>query len=183
MSDSTNGAGTTPSTPAKVASFALVPFLITFFLMFLTWIVLSGKFTGLLLGLGVISSFLIAFFFHDLLFTSLPSDTFGIFFRFCLYVPWLIWEIVKANFHILSLVLQPRLKERIDPHIVTFKTGLKSDLAIVTLANSITLTPGTITVTAESDGTFRVHAIDKASADALPGEMETKVAAIFGETL
>ena len=53
--------------------------------------------------------------------------------------------------------------------------------SVTTLANSITLTPGTITVTTGSDGTYRVHAIDKPSADALPGEMLDKVADIYGE--
>ena len=49
------------------------------------------------------------------------------------------------------------------------------------MANSITLTPGTITVSANSDGVFRVHAIDKASAEALPGKMLDKVTKVFEE--
>ena len=183
MSVSTRGGATRPSAPEKTNRFRLVPFFITFILMFITWVVLSGKFTGLLLGLGVISSLLVAWFSHDLLFTGLPSDSPGIFFRFCLYIPWLIWEIVKANFHILKLIFHPEMKEKIQPHIVTFETGLTSDLAITTLANSITLTPGTITVTAGSDGVFRVHAIDTPSAEALPGAMLQKVAHIFGEKI
>ncbi|MCG8567163.1 MAG: Na+/H+ antiporter subunit E [Desulfobacterales bacterium] len=144
---------------------------------------LSGNFSGLLLGLGFLSSLLVAWFSHDLIFTGLPSDFLGIFFRFSLYIPWLIWEIVKANFNILKLIFHPRMKEKIQPHIVTFETGLTSDLAITTLANSITLTPGTITVTANSDGQFRVHAIDLPSAQALPGAMLEKVAHIFGEKI
>jgi multicomponent Na+:H+ antiporter subunit E len=69
----------------------------------------------------------------------------------------------------------------IDPHIITFKTHLTSDIAITTLANSITLTPGTITVTATSDGAFKVHSIDRQSAEGLPGTMLEKVAHVFGE--
>ncbi|MBU1343688.1 MAG: Na+/H+ antiporter subunit E, partial [Proteobacteria bacterium] len=99
------------------------------------------------------------------------------------YMPWLIWEIVKANFHLLYIAFHPRMKDLIDPHIITFKTNLKSDIAITTLANSITLTPGTITVTADSDGVFRVHAIDRESAEALPGTMLKKVAQVFGEDI
>ena len=75
------------------------------------------------------------------------------------------------------------MNEMIHPHIIDFKTNLKSDLAITTLANSITLTPGTITVTASRDGVFRVHAIDKPSAEALPGVMLEKVANVFGEKI
>jgi len=165
----------------KEVGFSFFPFLITFFLMFVSWIILSGKFEPLLLWLGVISSLLIAYFFHDLLFPNMASGDMKIFLKFSRYTPWLILEIVKANFHLLYLVFHPRMKDLIDPHIINFKTDLESDLAITTLANSITLTPGTITVTAGSDGVFRVHAIDKVSAEALPGSMLEKVANIFGE--
>ena len=61
----------------------------------------------------------------------------------------------------------------IDPEIIEFKSGLKSELALLTFANSITLTPGTITVFVSIYGDFKVHAIDRPSGAALPGEMET----------
>ncbi len=163
--------------------FSFFPFLITFVLMFISWIVLSGKFDPLLLWLGGISSFLIAYFFHDLLFPNMAPGYLRIFFKFLRYTPWLILEIIKANFHLLYIVFHPRLNDLIDPHIIDFKTDLTSDIAITTLANSITLTPGTITVTAASDGVFRVHAIDKPSAEALPGTMLEKVANVFGEKI
>ena len=149
--------------------------------MFVTWLVLSGKFSAMFIGFGVFSSALVAFFFHDLLFPSFSIGHIRIFFKFTAYIPWIILEIIKANFHLLFIVFSPRMKELIDPHIITFKTNLKSDLAITTLANSITLTPGTITVNATRDGLFRVHAIDKPSADALPGAMLEKTADIYGE--
>lgn len=162
---------------------SVVSFLITFVLMFGTWILLSGKFDPLLLILGAISSFLVSYFFYDLLFPVFESGYPGIFFRFLIYVPWLMIEIIKANFHLLYLAFHPSMKDLIEPQIITFKTNLKSDIAIATLANSITLTPGTITVTANRDGVFRVHAIDKPSADALPGTMLEKVAKVFGEEI
>lgn len=151
--------------------------------MFLSWIVLSGKFEPLLLWLGGISSFFVAYYFYDLIIPDLELKYLGIFIRFTKYIPWVLLEIIKANFHMLYLAFHPRLKEKIDPTIVTFKTNLKSDIAITTLANSITLTPGTITVSANSDGVFKVHAIDRKSADALPGVMLEKVAYIFGEEI
>lgn len=159
------------------------PFLLTFILMFATWVVLSGKFNALLLGMGLISSFIVAWFFHDLLFPNITPGHFRTFVRFFAYIPWLIFEIIKANFHLLYLVFHPRMEELIDPHITTFKAELESDLSITTLANSITLTPGTITVTNSRDGEFRVHAIDKPSAEALPGSMLEKVADIYGEKI
>lgn len=151
--------------------------------MFLTWIVLSGKFEPLLLWLGGISSFFVAFYFHDLLFPDIQSNYIKVFFRFCMYFPWLFKEIIKANFHLLSLVFHPRMLSLIDPHIISFKTNLQSDIAITTLANSITLTPGTITISADKDGYFTVHTIDAESAKVLPGDMEKKIAAVFGESI
>ena len=149
--------------------------------MFLLWIVLSAKFEPLLLSLGLISSFLVSFFFYDLLFPNFTFHQFAQGYRFTKYIPWLIFEIIKANFHLLYIVFHPRMKDLIGPHIIIFKTNLKSDISITTMANSITLTPGTITVSADSDGVFRVHAIDKETAEALPGKMLDKVIKIFGE--
>jgi multicomponent Na+:H+ antiporter subunit E len=162
---------------------SLFSFSITFVLMFSTWLVLSGIFEPLLLGLGAFFSFLVAYFFKDLFFPSFEPGYIKIFFKFIIYLPWLMWEIVKANFHLVYLVFHPRMHDLIDPQIVVFKTNLKSDLAITTLANSITLTPGTITVTADNEGVFRVHAIDREMAEGLPGAMLEKVANIFGEDL
>ncbi|MFA5906417.1 MAG: Na+/H+ antiporter subunit E [Desulfobacula sp.] len=158
-------------------------FSITFVLMLLCWLILSGIFEPLILFLAVVSCSLTAYFFSDLLFPSLEAAYIGMFFRFIQYLPWLIWQIVLANFHVLYVTLHPRMRDLIEPQIITFKTNLKSEMAIVTLANSITLTPGTITITADSDGVFKVHAIDKASAEGCPGDMLKKVANIFGETL
>jgi multicomponent Na+:H+ antiporter subunit E len=69
----------------------------------------------------------------------------------------------------------------IDPEIIRFKSKLNQDLSLVTFANSITLTPGTITVYVTMDGVFSVHAIDKKSSEGLPGEMEERIARAFGE--
>ncbi len=183
MTVSASGPAKDQGAAKKEFGFSFFPFLITFVLMYLTWILLSGKFDPLLLWLGGISSLLIAYFFHDLLFPNMQPGDMKIFFKFSRYSPWLILEIVKANFHLLYLVFHPRMNDLIDPHIINFKTDLDSDLAITTLANSITLTPGTITVTVGSDGMFRVHAIDKPSAEALPGIMLEKVANVFGEKI
>jgi len=155
----------------------------TFILMFSTWLILSGIFEPLLLGMGAFSSFLVAYFFKDLLLPSPEPGFIRTFIKFVRYTPWLVWEIVKANFHLVYLVFHPRMNDLIDPQIVVFKTNLKSDIAITTLANSITLTPGTITVTADNEGVFRVHAIDREMAESLPGAMLEKVANIFGEDL
>jgi multicomponent Na+:H+ antiporter subunit E len=95
-------------------------------------------------------------------------------------VPWLLGQILLANLRIFRLVFHPRMMERIDPHIVRFQSSLENPLALVTFANSITLTPGTITVTLTLDGQFKVHAIDKPSGEALPDAMEDRIREAFG---
>ena len=86
-----------------------------------------------------------------------------------------------ANLHVLYLTFHPRMHDLINPKIIIFKSKLYSDISLVTFANSITLTPGTITVYVSGDGEFHVHAIDEQSAQGLPGEMEARVAKVFGE--
>ena len=74
------------------------------------------------------------------------------------YALVLVWEIIKANFDVMRIILSPKME--IEPAIVTFKTDLKSEASQVTLANSITLTPGTFTAGLD-DGDFVVVALDK----------------------
>lgn len=170
-----------PVKHTKLKSF--FAFLITFIVMLLSWIILSGKFDPLLLVLGFLSSALISFFFYDLLMPAMETAYLRMFVRFVAYIPWLLKEIITANFHMLYISFHPRMKEIIDPHVFSFESNLKSDIAIATMANSITLTPGTITITADTDGVFYVHAIDKECAQTLPGEMLRRVAHIFGEQI
>lgn len=168
--------------PSSRTARKLYPFLLTFFILLLVWILLSGRFDAFHLILGVFSSGLVAYFSGDLLFPSgnlkgLPARCV----HFMAYLPWLLYQIFLANLHVMYLAFHPRMMELIDPHIVRFRSKLKSDLSLVTFANSITLTPGTITVYVSMDGDFRVHAIDRKSGEALPGEMEARIARAFGE--
>ncbi|MBW2366517.1 MAG: Na+/H+ antiporter subunit E [Deltaproteobacteria bacterium] len=150
--------------------------------MFVVWIVLSGKFDAFHLGLGIASSFMVAFISGDLLITVKQANKLpGIWLRFIRYVPWLMYQILVANFYVLYLALHPRMMALIDPQIIVFKSRLNSDIARVTLANSITLTPGTITVYASIYGNMHLHVIDVKSGKALPWIMDARVAEIFGE--
>jgi multicomponent Na+:H+ antiporter subunit E len=143
---------------------------------------LSGKFDLFHLGLGILACLLVAYSSADLMFTSwklhgLPRT----WYRFVRYIPWLLYQVLLANLHVMYLVCHPRMMELIDPHFVRFKSRLDSDLALVTLANSITLTPGTITVYASIYGDLTVHVIDIHSGQSLPGVMEAKIGAIFAD--
>src|SRR3990167_4762231 len=70
-------------------------------------------------------------------------------FGFVSYYPWLFWEIVKANWIVIKACLRADLD--ITPALVKVKTICRTDLAKVTFANSITLTPGTVTVEIDGD--------------------------------
>ncbi len=156
-------------------------FIYTFILMFAFWLLLSGKFDLFHLALGVISSLLVTWMSSDLLFLDRSKKGRLIeVWRFILYIPWLLKEVLLSTLHVTWLALHPSMKTKIAPRIVDFKTILKSDVARVTLANSITLTPGTITVRVEGD-VFTVHALSDKVASGLPGEMEERIARIFTE--
>lgn len=101
--------------------------------------------------------------------------------KFILYFPWLFKQIFIANLHLLHLTFHPKMMTLINPKIIRFNTRLKSSVSRTTLANSITLTPGTITVFAGIMGGFAVHCIDDKSGQDLPGTMEDKIANIFDE--
>jgi multicomponent Na+:H+ antiporter subunit E len=146
------------------------------------WILLSGKFDAFHLSLGVVSCAIVSYLSSDFLFSSQrPRGLLSQWISFARYVPWLMIEITKANIHVMKLVFHPKGLDMIDPHIVKFRSKLKSDYSLVTFANSITLTPGTITVSVSLEGDFKVHAIDRPSGDPLPGEMERRIAKAFGE--
>ena len=162
--------------------FRLVPFAVTFAVMMTTWVALSGKLDIFHLSLGVISCVIVSLFSSDLLITATTFKGMpGLWLRFFLYLPWLIKEIVLANLHLLKLVFHPRLLDEINPKLIQFRSRMGDDMGLVTFANSITLTPGTITVSLSVFGDYVVHAIDDASAEPLPGEMEKRVATVFGE--
>jgi multicomponent Na+:H+ antiporter subunit E len=98
-------------------------------------------------------------------------------FRFGAYTPILLWEIAKANVALAYVVLHPRLP--IDPRVVEFDAAVWGDMPVMTLANSITLTPGTLTVDV-SRQQFVVHAlIPDAEDDLMEGTLERLVRFVF----
>jgi multicomponent Na+:H+ antiporter subunit E len=156
-------------------------FVVTFIIFLAFWTFMSGLFDLWHFGLGIISCALVAYMSHDLLFENIHSKgrlkEVG---RFVAYVPWLLYQIYLANVYVVKLALHPSMHKLIQPHVVKFKTSLKDEFARVTFANSITLTPGTITVMVDGDD-FYVHALDQPLAESLPGDMEKRVGHIFGE--
>ena len=167
----------TPKSPRKGPALVL-----TWALLMLTWMMLSGMFDLFHLALGAIASAIVARFSHNLLFPDgIPAGLAGTWLRFLQYIFWLLWQIFLSSVHVLKLVFHPRMHEKIDPHIMKFQSRIQNNTGRVTFGNSITLTPGTITVSITPLGKFTVHGIDRNSSDGLPGEMEERVARIFGE--
>ena len=82
------------------------------------------------------------------------------------YLLGLIIEVIKANILMIKMVLTPDINEKIKPQLIYFDSPVRSDIAQVALANSITLTPGTITIKLE-DGKFGVHAVDAPLGDGI----------------
>ena len=160
---------------------------ITVGFLFINWLFFSGKFDPFHLSLGLLSSFLVAWTTSDLLFKNSGKSVgkrlaeAG---RFISYCGWLLYQILLANMHVIALALFKDYRDReLDPHIFTFKTKLRTDFARFVLANSITLTPGTITIRIE-DALFHVHAVSRKAAGDLPepqsmSQMERRVAAVF----
>ena len=167
-------------TGAQEAKSEFQNLVVTFLMLFAFWVLLSGKYDLFHLALGVICSMLIAYLTHDLLFANVRvGDARVIAYRFFTYIPWLLYQIITSNIYVASVVLGP--KQLVDPQIIRFKTKLESDISWVTLANSITLTPGTITMDIR-DGEFFVHALDKkVAADLNTGDMEDRVAHVYME--
>ncbi len=160
--------------------------LAVFFILFVFWVVFSGHFDALHLALGVACSGLVSLFSADLLFSDPPaaprittrSQTWVTAWRFLRYAPWLVYQIVVANLHMVYLVFRP---SALRPEVVRFRTYLSKEMARVTLANSITLTPGTVTMDID-DREFTVHAVSPRAAQALrSGEMERRVGYVFLE--
>ena len=159
-------------------------YLYSFVVLFVPWLVLSGKFDPVHVGMGVLCSSLVAYWCADLLFQD-KATTLGERLRqligFVGYMGWLLGEIIRANLHVFRVSLSPRMNELLEPQMVEFETKLEKELSKFVLANSITLTPGTVTVRVEGSR-FLVHALTDKVARDIPGVMEKRIANIFERT-
>ncbi len=144
--------------------------------LFSVWLVLSGRLDPPYLVIGGLVAFGVAW-----LNTGFPHSPFVHFpvVRALVYAPWIFLRIVESSVHVTKVIIHPSLP--ISPGLVTYETTLRHPLAVVMLGNSITLTPGTITVEAEG-GRLLIHAIDQASRDdVLSRRLERKLAWVFRE--
>ncbi|MHC4076233.1 MAG: Na+/H+ antiporter subunit E [Planctomycetota bacterium] len=143
----------------------LIYFVLAFIVwMLLTWPVANGKIDLQVTVAGLIASLIVAVLFHEILpkehhvFIS-PVRIFWL----LIYLPVFFFYVIKANLDVVYRALHPKMP--IKPGIVKIKTSLKTESGITALANSITLTPGTLTVDLTDDGFLYIHWINVKSDD------------------
>ncbi len=138
--------------------------LIYFVLAFIIWMLLTWQIDAQVIIAGVIASAIVALLFHEIL----PKEHLVFIspiriFWTLVYIPVFFYYIIKANFDVVYRALHPKMP--IKPGIVKIKTTLKTQSGITALANSITLTPGTLTVDLTDDGFLYIHWINVKSDD------------------
>ncbi len=145
-----------------------------FLAFLLLWIIFNGRITPEVLLTGLALSAALFAFCCKFMGYSIKKDTriirlLPMAFQ---YIVILIVEILKANRQVLHFIVSPQYQ--VEPQIVHFTSGLKSEFARVVLANSITLTPGTITVSLEGSE-FYVHCLDKDFAEGMEDSVFVKL--------
>ena len=127
-----------------------------FIVLFGFWLLMSGYYTPLILSLGVISCLLCVYL--TIKGKFLDNETLPIYFfpRLIQYTLWLIKEILKSNIQTAKVII---MKSE-EPELFSVKATQKTNEGKVTYANSITLTPGTVTTQIKND-IFEVHALTK----------------------
>ena len=163
--------------------------ILTFCIMFAFWMLLSAWTVYLVEPYdlfivstkGILAAIIVSFLTYEIFVPSRGENVILKLRRFIPYVGWELWQIYLATIDVAKRVYGIL---EVDPQIIEFDTTLRSDFALVTFGNSITLTPGTITIDIEPErGRYIVHAIAKGPADSLTVDqtMQKKVGHVFME--
>ncbi len=150
-------------------------------ILFGFWILISGSLDPTGLALGAVLAVFVAWLSNRLLWTKedAPLLTLKQAGRFIVYVGFLLKEIIWANIYVAEIVLDPRLP--IDPVVAEHTSMLKRPVSETALANSITLTPGTLTVDVDGS-TFFVHCISREFAEDIASrKLDHMIAKVFEE--
>lgn len=153
--------------------------LILLFVLMAVWLLWSGLFEPSLLVLGLVScviTFLLVRrmgYLEDRIFALRYS------FRLLGYWGWLVREVIKSSLEVSRIVMDPRLP--ISPRVLEIKATSQHPVDQVILANSITLTPGTLALDLHK-GVIKVHTLTEAGArDLMTGEMDRRVAQLHAD--
>jgi multicomponent Na+:H+ antiporter subunit E len=146
--------------------------------LFVFWLLLSGFFTPFLVTVGALAAIAIVALGRRMDVIDHEGHPIHLTWRVVGYWPWLFKEIAKSAWEVSRIIVNPRLS--ISPTLVRVKTSQKTVVGVVTYANSITLTPGTISVDVKRDEIL-VHALTREGAEGLlEGEMDRRVTRFEG---
>lgn len=133
-------------------------YLYTVMVLFMIWLFLTASLDPQELGFGLLLSLIVAAFTYEIFTTNGLANLHPKKIAYMVaYIPYFLWAMIMANLDVAYRVLHP--KRPINPGIVECRTVLKNDVGKLALANSITLTPGTITLDVDGDKYF-IHWID-----------------------
>ena len=153
-------------------------FIISLALCSVLWVLWSGIFDPLILSFGLASCLLVAWINSRKQVVDSSERPLLIFLRMIPYIPWLTWQVVKSNIDVAKRIWQKDMP--ISPTIITVPASQKTALGLVLHANSITMTPGTLSIDVEP-GEIEVHALaEETLADLQDGEMDRRVRALEG---
>ncbi|MBO5281734.1 MAG: Na+/H+ antiporter subunit E [Lachnospiraceae bacterium] len=146
-----------------------------FLVYFILWVIFNGQITLEICIFGVLIAALLFAFTCKFMDYSVKKELqlFRKLGKLLQYAFTLVWEVIKANLGTVHLILTQ--KEEIEPVLVRFHSDLKSPIAQTLLANAITLTPGTITVSLEN-GEYTVHCLDESLAEGMDQSVFVKLA-------
>jgi len=151
----------------------LVNFLLLGLLLAAVWLLFSGLYKPVLLGLGVVSVLITLLITWRMNIVDATTHPIWAAIRYVPYWPWLGIEIIKSSFDVARRVLSPSMP--ISPTVVDFDSSQQTMVGRVVLANSITLTPGTVTLDVDGQR-LRVHALSRDTIAALlEGEMDRRI--------
>ena len=151
--------------------------ILLFVILFILWLLMSGHYSILLISLGITSCAFCVYVAQRA--NIIDNEGLPLFFfpRILNYLLWLFKEIFNSNIATAKVIIT----DKIDPEIFTIKVSQNSDVGKATYANSITLTPGTVTTQIDKN-TFEVHALNSDFGDDLRnGEMDKKVSWLEGK--
>ena len=152
--------------------------LLLFVLLFIVWLLLSGHYTSPLMTYGALSCAGIVLLVWHLGILDEEALPVHLSLRWLVYAPWLMKEIVLSNIAVAKVILTPGLP--IHPRMIRLTASQSSDVSRVIYANSITLTPGTVTLDVRGSE-FLVHSLTSDSAEGLlSGEMDRRVSRVEG---
>ena len=164
---------------ARQANQPLRHSIVLFFVLASFWLSWSGHVESLLLlAFGLASCGLVVVICRRMQIVDAEGAPLRLGLRPLPYAVWLVKEVIEANFHVARRLLDPRLPIR--PQLIRLKASQSEDLTRVVYANSITLTPGTVSVAIEDDEIV-VHALTHSAADEdKSGEMDRRVTQLEG---